>query len=249
MLISHRYRFIYTKTAKTAGTSVESFFERFCMPDGEWEQQHAREEYVSPAGIIGYRGQNKPEGVTWWNHMSAASIRELIGTEIWDSYFKFCVVRNPFEKSISGFAHLGKDHQTMQDIGNDKKLTQNMNEEQLRFYSYLKTGKGSRDSDKFLINGKFCLNDVIRYESLESDIKRICHILQLPYQKEYLPMFKKGFRKQSDTVEKLYTEESKKLVEQTFDYELKHFGYSYPKIEKRGLLERLKQKFFWLNSF
>lgn len=29
MLVSHRYKFIYTKTVKTASTSVESFFERF----------------------------------------------------------------------------------------------------------------------------------------------------------------------------------------------------------------------------
>lgn len=35
MLISHRKRFIFTKTAKTAGTSVESYFEQYCMPEGE----------------------------------------------------------------------------------------------------------------------------------------------------------------------------------------------------------------------
>ena len=51
MLVSHRYKFIYTKTRKTAGSSVESYFEPFCMPDGEWTQRHLREEYVSDAGI------------------------------------------------------------------------------------------------------------------------------------------------------------------------------------------------------
>ena len=109
MLISHRYRFIYTKTTKTAGTSVESFFEEFCMPDGEWTESHRRDEYVSPAGVVGYRGNN-PEGKKWWNHMPAASIKELVGKAIWDSYFKFCVVRDPFDKCISAFCHLGKGH-------------------------------------------------------------------------------------------------------------------------------------------
>jgi hypothetical protein len=54
MLISHRYRFICTKTVKTAGTSVENFFEEFCMPEGEWTESHGRDEYESPTGIISY---------------------------------------------------------------------------------------------------------------------------------------------------------------------------------------------------
>ena len=54
MLISHRKQFIFTKTVKTAGTSVESYFEQFCKPDGEWQESHAHEEYVSKSGIIGY---------------------------------------------------------------------------------------------------------------------------------------------------------------------------------------------------
>jgi hypothetical protein len=89
VLISHRYRFIYTKTVKTAGTSVESYFERFCMPEGEWAYSHAREEYESPSGIIGYRGPEEPPKSKWYNHMPAELIRQQIGTEIWNSYFKF----------------------------------------------------------------------------------------------------------------------------------------------------------------
>ena len=92
MLISHINQFIYTKTAKTAGTSVESYFEKFCMPEDEWEFSHARDEYVSKEGIIGYRG-NDARGKKWVNHMSALEIRNNIGNSIWNSYFKFCVIR------------------------------------------------------------------------------------------------------------------------------------------------------------
>jgi hypothetical protein len=56
MLIGHRKKFIYTKTAKTAGTSIESYFENFCMPENTWKFSNPREEYVSKEGIIGYRG-------------------------------------------------------------------------------------------------------------------------------------------------------------------------------------------------
>jgi hypothetical protein len=35
--------------------------------------------------------------------MSAASIRDLVGEQIWHRYFKFTVIRNPCDKLISRF--------------------------------------------------------------------------------------------------------------------------------------------------
>ncbi len=36
MLVSNRKKFIFTKTKKTAGTSVKSFFEPYSMNDKEY---------------------------------------------------------------------------------------------------------------------------------------------------------------------------------------------------------------------
>jgi len=101
MLVSHRYKFIYTKTVKTAGTSVESYFEPYCMKEGEWSFAHSRDEYTSETGIIGYRGNQIPDDCVYYNHMPAQKIKNLLGEDIWNSYFKFCVVRNPFSKAAS----------------------------------------------------------------------------------------------------------------------------------------------------
>ena len=73
MLVSHRKKFIYTKTVKTAGTSVESYFEKYCMLEGAWEFAHGREEFVSAEGIIGYRGNNAREKKLY-NHMPKQSV-------------------------------------------------------------------------------------------------------------------------------------------------------------------------------
>ena len=56
MIVSHRKKFIATKGKATTGTSVESFSERFCMPEGQWTASHDREEHVSESGLIGPRG-------------------------------------------------------------------------------------------------------------------------------------------------------------------------------------------------
>ena len=133
MLVSHRYKFIYLKTYKTASTSTESYFERFCMPEGEWLQAHERQEYVSANGIIGARGVYA-KNANWWNHMPAKVIREKLGEDIWGGYFKFCTIRNPFEKCISAFEHLGKNFCAQQD---NHQLDSKLTSEQVRFYEWL----------------------------------------------------------------------------------------------------------------
>lgn len=77
------------------------------MPEGEWQRSHGREELVSDAGIVGKRAAH-PSDATWYNHMSAYNIRKRLGPDIWSRYFKFTVVRNPYDKLISGFYMFNK---------------------------------------------------------------------------------------------------------------------------------------------
>lgn len=85
MLASYRKKFIYTKTAKTASTSVESFFEPYCMEQGQWEFTILRDAHISRAGIIGYRGTASRfgrfpfVGKRWYDHMPASKIRRQLG--------------------------------------------------------------------------------------------------------------------------------------------------------------------------
>ena len=101
VLVSFHKRFIYTKTNKTAGTSVEVFFESYCLPPDGYEQVHFRGETITDYGIVGFRGPNMPADTIWYNHMPAARIGEYLGSDVWNEFFKFCVVRNPFDKLVS----------------------------------------------------------------------------------------------------------------------------------------------------
>lgn len=227
MLVSHRHRFIYTKTAKTGGTSVESFFERFCLPEGQWKQSHERAEHVSEHGIIGYRGPGgERSGAVWWNHMPAAAIRAGIGGEVWNGYFKFCVVRNPFEKCISAFYHLGRGYRVDPALREELRH-EHLTAEQLRFIGFLRH-RAPVDRDKYLIDGEFCLDDVIRHESMETDLRKVCDRIGVPYDGRYLPGFKRGIRPRWATVGSLYTGRSRALVEEAFAFELEFFGYRFP---------------------
>ena len=89
MIVSHSNKFIYVKSYKTASTSVEIFFERFCKN----------------LDIVGYRGPNPvPEDRTWYNHMTPSQIKEKLDDDAaWNSYLKFGCVRNPWDRIVSSY--------------------------------------------------------------------------------------------------------------------------------------------------
>ena len=214
MLVSHRKKFIYTKTAKTASTSVESYFEMYCMPMGEWEFQHARDEYESEAGIIGYRGPETP-GKRWFNHMAAEKIRDAVGPEVWDSYFKFSVIRNPFDKLVSGFFFAEKES------GSAAELIAG-------FRAWVKSGGEIIDRHTYTIDGALCLDYFIRYENLEAGIHEVCDVLGIPFEADRLPRLKAAFRQRDIPLADFYDEETTEIVRTKYAFELAQFNYHSP---------------------
>jgi Sulfotransferase family len=81
MLISHEYRFIFIHIGKTGGTSIESALCRHLGVDFE-------------------ETKRSPEG-QWWKHIWARYMRERVGKRIWDDYFTFAFVRNPYDLILS----------------------------------------------------------------------------------------------------------------------------------------------------
>ena len=219
MLVSHRHRFIYTKTYKTGGTSVESYFEPFCMGDGEWTPLHERAAYESEHGVIGFRGSGRPEGGRWWNHMPAERIRAQVGEGVWTAYFKFCVVRNPYDKVVSAFYFQRARGMFVPGEGEP---------EPAQFERWLHGAKLPVDRNKYLIDGQPCLDFVASYENLTADLERVCGRLGVPWEPARLPTFKAGIRPPGATVRRLYTDAARERVRQEYALELEMFGYKFP---------------------
>ncbi len=219
MLVSHRCKFIYTKTVKTGGTSVEAFFERYCMADDAWSASHAREEIVCAEGIIGRRGKIDLAVCRWWNHMPAALLRQQIGEEVWRSYYKFCVVRNPFEKAVSAFFFKKRKGAIALDASQS---------EPEQFEQWLASEGPMLDHEQYLIDGAFCLDGVIRHERMDADMAAVCARLGIPWVKEALPTFKSGIRPREATVASMYSARARSIVEQACAVELTQFGYAFP---------------------
>src|SRR4051812_23866543 len=117
MNVSHRHRFIFVRTRKTAGTSVEIALSKFCGPD----DIITRDADDALRHELGYPGpQNdvsiplsaytfsewrrlllRGERARFKNHTPAARIRALVGEDVWRTYFKFTIERDPWDKAIS----------------------------------------------------------------------------------------------------------------------------------------------------
>ncbi len=220
MLISHLKKFIYLKTKKTAGTSLEYYFEKYCMPTDEWigADDRYREHYFSDTGIIGRRGIG-PES-EWKGHLEASRIKERIGDAVWDSYFKFHAVRNPYEQAISMFY--------WKRIWEQKLTAGTTIQEQAEFEKWLSNGGYKSDTYIYLINGEFISDDYIRYENLNTDLARICNKLEVPFVPEQLKFFGKNLRPAESTAMAMYTDISKNIIKSVCKFELDYFGYTFP---------------------
>jgi len=196
MIISHKHKFIFLKVPKTASTSVEIFFEQFCDEND----------------IIGFRGSKEKKdriNPEWWNHMPAYLIKKKIGNKIWDSYFKFCVIRNPWDFLVSLYFFRVKHNK-------------------LDFNKWLVSNRWTPGySSWFLIDDRFAVDYCIRFESLKEGLQSVCNKLGLKCDINKLGHYKSKFRKDKRHYSFYYNEESKKLVENAFRKEIDIFNYKF----------------------
>ena len=102
MIISHKHKFIFFKTRKTASSSIEIALSKYCGPDDILAVLHKDDQVIRES--LGYPGpQNWEIGPLIQQHTPAHNVMEWIDEEVWESYFKFCFIRNPFDAAISRY--------------------------------------------------------------------------------------------------------------------------------------------------
>ena len=119
MIVSHRHKFIFIKSRKTAGTSVEIALSRFCgdedivtpiRPETTEELEKmgfkgAQNYRLSPLQftVHDWRERLRGKRPAFRDHLPAASIKKVLGDKVWNSYFKFSIERNPYDKAVSRY--------------------------------------------------------------------------------------------------------------------------------------------------
>ncbi len=236
MILSHEHKFIFIKTNKTGGTSIEIALSKFCGPnDIVTRISPADEEMRSSLGYTGpqndmlvkprYRGwmdsvrhrlqkadRRKTKKADFYNHMPASRIRELIPVNIWNSYFKFCVERNPWDRVVSAYYWQNKfePRQPMIDWLNARGI------ESLR----------KRGRELYTIDGSVVVDRVLKFENLADELEEVRKLLGLSEALE-LPNAKASFRKEKRHYSEVFSDEEKQIISRNFEFEIKSFGYEF----------------------
>ena len=233
MIISHSHKFIFIKSEKTAGTSVEAVLSGFCSGDDVVtpinDYRHNRDEN----GKFIHQSMNAEEFIKLdlpnLQHADASTIKRQIPDEVWDTYFKFSIVRNPWDRTISDFFWKRRQDPAIKP--------------RKRFYHYLgvpfnelaqpkKALHDFLDSDEFVNNDRFyvmddelCVDFVIRYENLEEDLNEVCKRIGIPPVE--LPHLKTGFRQKRHHYSEYFDDTSKARVAEKHKNDLTLFGYDF----------------------
>jgi hypothetical protein len=201
MIISHKYRFIFIKTIKTAGTSIEVYLSAHCGPDDVLTPLH-------PA-VEGHEPRNYGH---FYNHYSAWGLRRDLPADIWDRYFKFCVERNPWDKTLSDF-HMARARHP----GNPS------------FDDYLRRGRFCSSWELYTDqdNASFLVDEVLRYESLDEELGRVFSRLEVPFEGRLGVRAKSAYRQDRRPYREVYSERQRTLVATAFAREIEQFGYEF----------------------
>ncbi|QUY44826.1 sulfotransferase family 2 domain-containing protein [Acaryochloris marina] len=227
MIISHKHKFIFIKTEKTAGTSIEIALSKYCgdddiitplvIEDEQTRQKHAargaqnyyvdfKNYTVKDWGKLLVKGHRK----MFYHHMSAEEIKWLIPAEIWNNYYKFSFERNPWDKVISWYYWTYKS------------------EPRPSLKEFIHSGEASevKGWSLYTIEDQIIADRIGRFENLNGDILEISKTLGLPKPLRLLRS-KSNFRKEKKSYRDLLDVEDRDAIEKMFSKEIDYFGYSY----------------------
>lgn len=186
MIVCHKYKFIFLKTKKVGGTSLEIALASHCgkksiitpitpedeevrrqmgFPGAQNYRLPAREWSLGDWAEFARRGRIPP---AFWNHMPADLVKRRL-PRIWPRYFKFTVVRNPFEVVVSRFFW------DRRNAGPEQRTKQAFREYLLDHIDVVR-----ENLNIYQIDGRPAVDDVVRYENLAEDLARISERIGLP---------------------------------------------------------------------
>ncbi len=230
--MSHEHRFIFMKTRKTAGTSIEIALSRYCGSEDAITRILPEDEAIRAELGLGPQNFTYPIPARKWGrrhlgdlarlrrptrdlmpHTNAMRARRHVGTDVWDAYFKFCFIRNPWDRFVSSY-YWEVDSQHGSHI------------ELLSLDHFLARWNPARDTAMYMLDGRVAVDFVGRFERLTDDLRTGLATVGIEYD-GWLPTAKattgRNRRSYRDVLEPHHVE----FIREQCRDEIERFGYEF----------------------
>jgi hypothetical protein len=208
MFISDSHEFIFLHMRKVAGTSMRDILGSLCIPRKKGRLAHLKSRAMLEWDYQKY---------AFPTHAEISVAQRRMPREVFERYFKFTFVRNPWDRLVSEYEFLlrKKEHGRH---GRVKKLG--------GFKQFIKMQIPRRTA--YQINmicdrkGVMVMDFVGKFENLHEDWKTVCHRIGIPHQE--LP------RKNITTHKRYqdyYDNETQQMVRKHWAREIDLFSYSF----------------------
>ena len=144
----------------------------------------------------------------FYNHMPAAELRRKLPSRFWDGAFKFAIERHPYEKVVSMAYMLAAQNPMRLDFDN-------WVEQAIEGSAF--------DHRLYFIDGKIAVDQILRYEALDTDLAAVTSMLGLPTLT--LPKAKSHYRTDRRPADEILSKRSKRKIVDAFalTFEIMHY--------------------------
>jgi hypothetical protein len=230
MILSHEKKFIFIKTRKVSGTSMEISLSQFCGPEDiitpiSYEDELIRldlggvlpQNYGDPKEekfreLIRERRDDNPKFKhkgRFFNHIPAVKVRKFVGDEVWNDYFKFSMERHPYEKVVSNVYYHARRKENW-DF--DKELKRVLKND--HYIGYPMYSDGQTPIVDFFVN----------FENLEADLGKLSEKLGFDVAEHY-PKTKHQYRSDRRPAHELLSDDAKEIIYNRCKVEFDAFGF------------------------
>lgn len=240
MVISHQHKFIFIKTAKTAGTSIEVFLSKHCGPQDVFtptrpaveghEPRNWRGLFLPFPELLSFSYPIDPNNFAerrfftpkrtmadllkarmFHEHMPARIVRQRVPRHVWEDYHVFTIERNPWDKTLS--------HYHMQRAVRGGNLTLDEYFERNEFCVNLPIYCDE--------HGEVLVDEIIRYEDLADAMGDFCSRYGIPYEGTLGVRAKGDYRKDRRHYSEVLEDRHLKRIDEVFRKEIDMHGYTF----------------------
>lgn len=202
--IHHEQKMIFVHIPKTAGNSITRALKQADPVDNE---KRKRSPKIA-------------------KHAKAFEIKYLLGEEIWNNYFSFSFVRNPWDLMVSSYNWWKqKGAQRVKRYGKVARKIENMDFAKFmhsKYGRYMINERYGNFYDWLSENDKIIVDFIGKVESIDEDWEKICKLNNLKHIE--MPHINKS--KRTD-YRKYYDAETREIVARRFRKGIEKFDYSF----------------------